>query len=428
MVARILVVDEQKLDLSRISIELQLVHNSLLFSKSIEDALRIVSTQSIDVVLVSLPQVKSKLFLDFFSVLRQLCSVIPIVGVVPKKSIAEQFVDIGIDDFMDISVNKNQLLRKIEALVRMRGLFDDNLLNRMFFTGKRAQKMVTIFFDDLSFLHASITNNTEIEQLKYWPVIDDMSDADLFLINIRSMQKACDCCSTLRMRRINKYRPIILAYDKAHRDMAKQIIRQHSNIGYTDILDLSTNSAIMASKLNSLMKYKKMYESFTEKLRKSIYLAAIDSTTEVYNRTFFEDFMKNHGGDLYNSAILIIDIDKFKDINDKFGHTFADSMLRFVASTIKRYIRAADLIARYGGDEFIIFMEGVSKTIATEVATRIQQAVAKTIFKDANCTVSVGVCCIDTKESLQLNEAISVADKFMYAAKNQGGNAVCACG
>jgi hypothetical protein len=66
MVARILVVDEQKLDLSRISIELQLVHNSLLFSKSIEDALRIVSTQSIDVVLVSLPQVKSKLFLDFF--------------------------------------------------------------------------------------------------------------------------------------------------------------------------------------------------------------------------------------------------------------------------------------------------------------------------------------------------------------------------
>ena len=57
------------------------------------------------------------------------------------------------------------------------------------------------------------------------------------------------------MRRINKYRPIILAYDKAHRDMAKQIIRQHSNIGYTDILDLSTNSAIMASKLNSLMKY-----------------------------------------------------------------------------------------------------------------------------------------------------------------------------
>ena len=168
-----------------------------------------------------------------------------------------------------------------------------------------------------------------------------------------------------------------------------------------------------------------MYESFAEKLRKSIYLAAIDSTTEVYNRTFFEDFMKNHGSDLYDSAILVIDIDKFKHINDKFGHTFADSMLRFIASTIKRYIRAADLIARYGGDEFIIFMEGVSKTIATEVAARIQQAVAKAMFKNANCTVSVGVYCIDTKESLRLSEAISVADKFMYTAKKQGGNAVC---
>ena len=187
MVARIFVVDEQKLDLSRISIELQLVHNSLLFSKSIEDALRIISTQSIDVVLISLPSVKSKLFLDFFSVLRQLCSVIPIVGVVPKKSVAEQFVDVGIDDFIDIGINKNQLQCKIESLVKIRELFDDNLLNRMFFTGKRAQKMVTIFFDDLSFLHKSITNNTEIDQLKYWPVIDDMSDADLFLINIKSV-------------------------------------------------------------------------------------------------------------------------------------------------------------------------------------------------------------------------------------------------
>ena len=356
MVARILVVDEQKLNLSRISVELQLVHNSLLFSKSIEDALRIVSTQSIDVVLISLPPVKSKLFLDFFSVLRQLCSVIPIIGVVPKKSVAEQFVDIGIDDFIDVGVNKNQLLQKVETLVKLRGLFDDNLLNRMFFTGRRAQKMVTIFFDDLCFLHDSIAQHTEIEQLKYWPVIDDMSDADLFLINIKSVQKTCECCSTLRMRRINKYRPIILTYDKAHKDMAKQIMKQHANIGYTDILELSMNPAIMASKLNSFMKYKKMYESFTEKLRKSIYLAAIDSTTEVYNRTFFEDFMKNHGNDLYDSAILVIDIDKFKEINDKFGHTFADSMLRFIASTIKRYIRASDLIARYGGDEFIIWV------------------------------------------------------------------------
>ncbi len=137
--------------------------------------------------------------------------------------------------------------------------------------------------------------------------------------------------------------------------------------------------------------------------------------------------MKKHENDLYDSAILVIDIDKFKGINDKFGHTFADSMLRFIASTIKKYIRASDVIARYGGDEFIIFMEGVSKTIATEIATRIQQAVAKATFKSASCTVSVGICCIDKKENLRLNEAISVADKFMYVAKKQGGNAVCAC-
>ncbi|MBR1735117.1 MAG: GGDEF domain-containing protein, partial [Alphaproteobacteria bacterium] len=248
---------------------------------------------------------------------------------------------------------------------------------------------------------------------------------DLFLINIKSIQKTCDCCSTLRLRKINKNRPIILTYDKDHKNIAKQIIKFHSNIGFTDILDCTIPSSIMARKLNSFMRYKKMYESFTENLKKSIYLAAIDATTEVYNRTFFEDFMKNRGNELYDSAILVIDIDKFKVVNDKFGHTFADSMLKFVASTIKRYIRSADLIARYGGDEFIIFMEGVSKNIANEIACRVQRAVEKMIFNDTNCTVSIGVCCANDKESLQLQDAISIADQFMYTAKKNGGNSVC---
>lgn len=417
--------DEHKTDLSKISMELQLLHNSLLFSKSIEDALRIVSTQSVDLVIMSLPLQKTKLFMDFFSVLRQVCSVIPIIGVITKQKQVEQFVDIGIDDFVYPNIGRALLKRKVETLVRIRAQFDDNLFNSMFFTEKRAQKMVTFFFDDLDFLHNTIRSNTEIEPLKYWPVIDDISDADLFLINIKSIQKACECCSTLRLRKINKYRPIVLTYDKAHEGMAKQILKSEANIGFTDVLDSSMHPAIFASKLNSFMKYKKMYESFTDKLRKSIYLAAIDSTTEVYNRTFFEDFMKNHDNDLYDSAILVIDVDKFKEINDKYGHTFADAMLKFIAHTTKRYIRSADIIARYGGDEFVILMEGVNKKIATEIADRIQKGIENMVFNNATCTVSIGICCSDMQETFSLQEAIAVADKFMYRAKKRGGNAVC---
>lgn len=424
MVARILVVDEHRLDLSGMSLELQLAGNSLLFSKSAEDALRIVSTQAIDLVFISLPREKSRIFQDFFSILKQLCSVIPIVGVVSKKDSIERFVDSGFDDFITPKINKKLLLHKVEILVDLRNRFDDAIVNRMFFTEKRSQRMVTFFFDDLDFLHRSVTARTEIAQMKYWPIADDMSDADLFLINIRSMQKVCDCCSSLRIRRINRNKPIVLLYDKNHNGLAKQIIKKRPSIGYTDILDISIDPAIIACKLNSFMKYKKMYESFVEKIKKSIYLSIIDSTTEVYNRSFFEDFMKSHWNDVCDSAILVIDVDKFKSVNDKFGHLFADSMLKYVASTIKKYTRAADIIARYGGDEFIIFMEGASKDIALRVAKRIQESISEIIFKEANCTVSIGIFCRRARENIKLQDAIFTADQLMYEAKKMGGNSV----
>lgn len=424
MVARILVIDEYKLDLSELSFKLQLTNNSLLFSGVAEEALRIVSTQSVDLVFMTMPPAKTELFQDFFSVLRQLCIAIPIVGITNKKNYIEEFVNTGFDDFINFKISKNDLLHKIETLIKLRNQFDDSLVNKMLFTEKRSQKIVSFFFDNLNFLHKSVISHTEIVQMKCWPVADDISDADLFLINLKSVKKVCDCCSALRIRHVNKYKPIVLIYDQMYKRMARTVINHHSNIGYTDILSADLNSAIIATKLNSFIKYKKMYESFLEKVKKSIYLAAIDATTGIYSRSFFEDFIRSHWSNLHDSAVLIMDIDKFKLINDQFGHIFADSMLKHIASTMKRYTRAADIIARYGGDEFIIFMEEVSKRAATEIARRIRESVANTIFKNATCTVSIGICCIKAKSDLNLQDAILIADNLMYRAKKIGGNTV----
>lgn len=425
MVARILIINEYKVNLSKISLDLQNSYNSLLFSKSIEDALRIIGTQSIDIVFVTLPKEKSKLFFDFFSVLRQLCGVIPIIGIFEEDpSIVHQYIDKSFDDFVETNIDKNALARKINVLLRLKNLFDDNLLGSMYFREKRSQKMVTFFYENLDFLHENVLENTEIMSLKSWPVIDDMSDADLFLINIANI-KANECCANLRLRKINKYKPIILTYNEDTKKKAKLAIEL--DIGCTDIINSSTDRAIICSKLNSLMKHKKMYESFSSKLKKSIYLSAIDSTTGVYNRSFFEDYIKNQYKRFFNSAVFIIDIDKFKSVNDKYGHAFADSVLKFVSNSIKRYVRSSDIIARYGGDEFIIFMDNISKKTAEEIAYRIQRTIEQSTFRDASCTVSIGVCCIDVSGKLSIHDAISVADKFMYIAKENGGNAVQVC-
>jgi two-component system cell cycle response regulator len=417
--------NEGKLEISKLSTKLQNSYNVLMFSKSMEDALRIVGTQFIDLAMVSISSSQSKLFFDFFSVLRQLCGVIPIVGIIEKNSTTNlQRFSENIDDMLDVDIGINALHRKIDVLTGMKNLFNDSLLNNVHVVERRTQKIVSFFHDNLDFIHDSIRNRAEIIQLKSWPTIDDVSDADLFLINSANPQ-ACSCCSTLRLKRVNRYKPIILTYDTKSKPKAKQYTS--INIGCTDTLNTRTDPVIIACRLNSMIKYKKLYENFTEKLKKSIYMSAIDATTEAYNRSFFEDYIGSKERRFVRSAVLMIDIDKFKQINDVHGHSFADSMLKYVSNTIKRFIRSSDLIARYGGDEFVIVMDNVNKNIATDIACRIRRNVENSPFRDTRCTVSIGVCCIEIDSHLEIHEAISIADKFMYIAKQNGGNAVNVC-
>lgn len=426
MVAKILVINECKLDLSKITGDLQRSYNSLLFSKSIEDSLRIVGTQAVDVVFVALPLEKGKLFLDFFSVLRQLCSVTPIIGVFDgSPANVHQYADENFDDFIGVNVSKNAIKRKLKALLRLRNIFDDNLLGSLYFTEKRSQKIVAFFYDNLDFLHEDILKNTEIDRITSWPIVDDMSDSDLFLINIAD-PRANECCSELRLKRINKYKPIVLTYNAETKKKAKEAFE--AEIGCTDMINVSADRVITSCKLNSLIKHKKMYESFSGKLKKSLYMSAIDPTTGVYNRSFFEDYMKSKYNHFFNSAVFLVDIDKFKSVNDTHGHSFADSVLKFVASMIKKFVRSSDIVARYGGDEFIIFMDNVSKKTAENVAKRIQHYISQSTFRDSRCTVSIGVCCLDASGKIGVKEAIAVADKFMYVAKENGGDSVQVCG
>jgi diguanylate cyclase (GGDEF)-like protein len=154
----------------------------------------------------------------------------------------------------------------------------------------------------------------------------------------------------------------------------------------------------------------------------------LDSTTEVYNRSFFDDYLKNKEHCASASAIAMVDVDKFKTINDKHGHSFADSMLKHISGVIKKYIRSSDIVARYGGDEFIILMNDISKRDAVDVVNRIQKKIENSVFHNAHCTVSIGICCVEPNGSVSsYYDAISIADRFMYAAKQNGGNSIKVC-
>lgn len=126
-----------------------------------------------------------------------------------------------------------------------------------------------------------------------------------------------------------------------------------------------------------------------------------------------------------SQAMLLMDLDKFKSINDNYGHLFGDKVLQAFADLIKQNAREIDLIGRYGGEEFCILMPNATEKEALLLAERIRHKFESSpmMLNGANidCTVSIGVC-DSTKANSNLNLMFAAADKSLYAAKNSGRN------
>lgn len=168
-------------------------------------------------------------------------------------------------------------------------------------------------------------------------------------------------------------------------------------------------------------KYKKM----EEELR---YLAVHDFLTKTYNRRYFSEQLaeeiervKRGGGQF---SIIMLDIDRFKKVNDTFGHHAGDLVLINMAEAIQNRIRKIDTLARWGGEEFVLLLPGTSAEQAVILAEDLREIIAALDMPAASrVTVSFGAagyCPGDTVDSLIIR-----ADELMYQAKATGGNSVC---
>lgn len=161
-------------------------------------------------------------------------------------------------------------------------------------------------------------------------------------------------------------------------------------------------------------------------------LATTDGLTELYNHRYFQEQIRmqieqskryNH-----NFSLIIIDIDFFKKFNDTFGHQSGDAVLRQVAQTLKKNVRATDIVCRYGGEEMSIILPNTGKDEAFSTAQKICERVASKKFKlagdkETNVTISLGVSTFPY-DGDSASSIIEAADKRLYNAKNNGRNQV----
>jgi diguanylate cyclase (GGDEF)-like protein len=168
-----------------------------------------------------------------------------------------------------------------------------------------------------------------------------------------------------------------------------------------------------------------------ESIKEISKLATTDALTGTLNRrgfAFEATVLLAHCRRRHKSiCLLMLDIDNFKSVNDRYGHAAGDRVLKYVADALRDLVRDEDLISRFGGDEFLVFFPETKLAQAEVVAERIRSQIENAVIDpDSNTQVTVSIGCTQISEAEDLARAITRGDGALYAAKNKGRNKVVA--
>ena len=212
----------------------------------------------------------------------------------------------------------------------------------------------------------------------------------------------------------------------------REILQLSDSLGGT-VAELIASRSELAQ-LNATLKER--VEIATRELRRSNekleHLAQSDHLTQLANRRHFEQVLSTLGGrrqgDNQDICILLLDVDKFKDINDRYGHAAGDEVLVQIATILRRGLRDSDLAARYAGDEFVVLLRA-DLTIGRQRARELRDAIDEHHFQfdgqALHTTVSIGLAhCSSVSKCRDPEELLHQVDVAMYEAKRQGRNRV----
>lgn len=449
--ARVLIVDDIPTNVRLLEARLTAEYYEVVTASSGPQALEICDSQDIDIVLldVMMPD------MDGFEVCRRLKAnpkthhlPVLMVTALDQPSDRVRGLEVGADDFLTKPVDDTALMARVKSLVRLKSLTDE--LRSRAVTGQQiAVEDALRAMDKISAAGGSIlivdTDQRHAERVQTYltpehdvDILVQPADA-VFQVTGKTYELALismaltdfdplRVCSQIRTVEQTRNLPIILIAD----DTDKPKVVRALDLGVNDFITRPVERNELAARVRTQIRRARYTLELRQSVNNTMALAVTDDMTGLYNRRYFDRHLGVMLGKAQSQdrsmALMILDIDHFKSVNDTHGHDIGDAVLREFAARLKRNIRGVDLACRFGGEEFVVLMPDTDFNQAELVAERVRQAIADRSFEvgagpPLSVTVSAGVSLHeserDTPESL-----IKRADVALYRAKREGRNRV----
>jgi diguanylate cyclase (GGDEF)-like protein len=234
---------------------------------------------------------------------------------------------------------------------------------------------------------------------------------------------------------MKKYTPILMLTSRDETEDRVDALE----LGADDYMVKPFESREFIARIRVLLRIKRLQDelqAMLEKERESLKIlkrvALVDHLTEVYNRHYFSEVLASEfeKAKRYENPLscIIIDVDFFRDFNTRYGHDMGDWVLKETAATVKDCLRHADVLARYGGDEFVALLPMTEERDAAYTAERLRRAVSEKSWEsdagELDVSITLGVACTVGLTCSCGEDLIKRADKALYQAKEEGRNRV----
>ncbi|MDA9403892.1 PleD family two-component system response regulator [Bradyrhizobium sp. CCBAU 45389] len=452
MSARILVVDDVPANVKLLEARLSAEYFDVMTASNGAEALAISRRAECDIILldVMMPD------MDGFEVCRRLKSDpathhIPVVMVTALDSPADRNrgLEAGADDFLTKPVSDVVLIARVRSLTRLKMMTDELRMRAITSleigmqapersavadTGKGGrillvddressyQRLATI----LAAEHTIDVEPNPTEALFHAAEGNyDLLIVSLDLNNFDGLR----LCSQARSLERTRHVPILAIADPEN---STRLLRG-LEIGVNDYLLRPIDKTELLARARTQIRRRRYTDHLRDNVQNSIEMAITDALTGLHNRRYMESHLATLAEQAATRgkplALMILDIDYFKSINDNYGHDAGDDVLREFAVRVRKSIRGIDLACRYGGEEFVIVMPETDLHVAGMVAERLRRSIAGEPFaihkgsKRIEVTISIGLTTLEQKGEA-VADVLKRADTALYRAKHDGRNRV----